>query len=105
MPGKGKREIYDAALLKRVALGFDVDERVVHNAIEKQPISLADFVERSERVRRGLEHELGGEETLKAWLKTENHGLDDERPIEFFKDGRIDVLERVEKALKGLQFG
>jgi hypothetical protein len=94
----------DPDLLRRVALGFDVDEGVLHNAAEKQS-SPADFIERTERVREGLEHQLGGEEALKTWFRSKNGALNGKRPVEFLKEGQIDVLERVEEALKGLQFG
>jgi hypothetical protein len=97
----------DPALLRRVAERFDVDTDVLTSALRKQEVSQTSdaFIRRADRLRKGLEEELGGSGALHLWLKSENHGLDGKRPVEFLEDGQIDVLERVQKALKSLQFG
>jgi uncharacterized protein (DUF2384 family) len=97
----------DDDLLRAVASRLHVSEKLLRKAASKQEVSVTDtaFVQRTDRLRSKLEHELGGKEELRVWLKAGNDGLDGKRPVDFIEDGRIDVLERVQKALKGLQFG
>lgn len=93
-------------MLRRVASGFDVDERILRNAVRQQTVSESSnaFIRRADKLRRGLEKELGGNNAVRVWLKTQNRGLKGRRPVEFLESGQIDVLERVQRALHGLQF-
>ncbi len=103
--GNEKKGKVDESMLRRVAQGLAVDEGVLQNAVAKQKLSFDEFIKRTDQVRRDLAYQLGGDEMLQAWLRTENGGLDGKQPVELLEEGRIDVLERIEKALKGLQFG
>jgi hypothetical protein len=101
-----ERTNVDIALLRRVASSFNVDEGLLKNAVRQQTVSESGdaFIRRADRLRRGLEKELGGNDAVRVWLKAENRGLKGKRPVEFLETGQIDVLERVQQALHGLQF-
>jgi hypothetical protein len=88
--------------LKDIAAGFDVDIDVVRGAIDKaaRGSTKAQAFMRLRAVRRGLAQELGGEEMLKVWSHREIPALGNARPAEILANGKVGVLERVQKVLK-----
>lgn len=94
--------------LRDVASGFAVDVNILVAAMTKiraaSKLDDDNIVSRLVRLNDGLCHELGGQESLQRWMRSENLGLDGQRPVDLLTDGDIDVLERVRDALRGLQF-
>lgn len=102
------------AAIAKLASAFAVNENVLRSAFAKfherqrdkgieQPSDVA-VIKRLEKVRAGLELELGGENIVQDWLQQKNVALEDRRPVDLLADGRVEVLERIHKALKTSQF-
>jgi uncharacterized protein (DUF2384 family) len=95
--------------VRRVAKELEIRPREVESVIESigehdgqlRPEVLSRFI----RMKNRLERQLGGQASLRMWLKRKNLSLDNRTPIELLAEGRLDVLERVEQALEAVQFG
>jgi hypothetical protein len=89
-------------VLRSLANGFGVDVATIRSAIANAPggASEIDTVRRIGRVRAGLEKQLGGAEYLKTWSHCKVTALDGRRPADVLAEGRVAVLERIQKVLE-----